>query len=127
MFSTTIFNQKLRNKSIAWRPPLGYIYDLSIARGRLDRQHYLTAGTAMGMTRVLFKDGVTTITNVAASTNVGIMFTIIVLSLTDKGAHFFDTVLGEERANKLRYVFQQQLCYWDVVDIAIIIMLVGAR
>ena len=29
MFSTTIFNQKLRNKSIAWRP-LGYIYDLSI-------------------------------------------------------------------------------------------------
>jgi hypothetical protein len=29
MFSTTIFNQKLRNQSIAWCP-LGYIYDLSI-------------------------------------------------------------------------------------------------
>ena len=29
MFSTTIFNQTLRNQSIAWRP-LGYIYDLSI-------------------------------------------------------------------------------------------------
>ena len=40
------------------------------------------------------------------------MFTIIVLSLTNKGAHFFDTVLGVERANKMRYVFQQLLCYW---------------
>ena len=29
MFSTTIFNQTLQNKSIAWRP-LGYIYDLTI-------------------------------------------------------------------------------------------------
>jgi hypothetical protein len=29
MFSTTIFNQKLRNTAVAWRP-LGYIYDLSI-------------------------------------------------------------------------------------------------
>lgn len=92
------------------------------ARGRLDllaqelyswdRQHYLTAGTAMDMPRLLFKDGVTTITNITASTNVGIMFTIIVLSLTSKGSQFFDTVLGEEKANKMRYVFQQLLCYW---------------
>ena len=92
------------------------------ARGRLDllaqelyswdQQHYLTAGTAMDMPRLLFKDGVTTITNITASTNVGIMFTIIVLSLTSKGARFFDTVLGEEKANKMRYVFQQLLCYW---------------
>ena len=59
----------------------------------------------MDMPRLLFKDGVTTITNVTASTNVGIMFTIIVLSLTDKGVHCFDTVLGEEKANKMRYVF----------------------
>ena len=29
MFSTTIFNQTLQNKYIAWRP-LGYIYDLTI-------------------------------------------------------------------------------------------------
>ena len=28
MFSTTIFNQKLRNTSIVWHP-LGYIYELS--------------------------------------------------------------------------------------------------
>ena len=54
-----------------------------------DRQHYLTAGTASDMPRLLFKDGVTTITNVTASTNVGIMFTIVMLLLTDKSAHFF--------------------------------------
>jgi hypothetical protein len=65
----------------------------------------------MDMPRLLFKDEVTTITNITASTNVGIMFTIIVLSLTDKGAHFFYTVLGEEKANKMRHVFQQLLCY----------------
>jgi hypothetical protein len=47
-----------------------------------------------------------------ASTNVGIMFAIIVLSITDKGAHFFDQVLGPDKANQMRYVFQQLLCYW---------------
>jgi hypothetical protein len=61
----------------------------------------LTAGTASNMPRLLFKDGVTTITNVTASTNVGIKFTIVVLSLTDKGEHFFDKVLGEKKPNKM--------------------------
>jgi hypothetical protein len=49
---------------------------------------------------------------VTASTNVGIMFTVIILSLTDKGAFFFDEVLGSDKANKMCYVFQQMLCYW---------------
>jgi hypothetical protein len=77
-----------------------------------DRQHFLTAGTATEMPRLLFKDGVTTITKVTASTNVGIMFTVVILSLTDKGAAFFDKILGSDKANKMRYVFQQMLCYW---------------
>jgi hypothetical protein len=29
MFSTTIFNQKLHNQSIAWYPLLGYIYSIN--------------------------------------------------------------------------------------------------
>jgi hypothetical protein len=46
-----------------------------------------------------------TITSVTVSTNVGILFAVIVLSFTDKGAQFFDTaVLGE--ANQMRQVFQ---------------------
>ena len=40
------------------------------------------------------------------------MFAIIVLSITDKGAHFFDQVLGPDKANQMQYVFQQLLCYW---------------
>ena len=70
---------------------------------------YLTAGTATDMPRLLFKDGITTITNVTASTNVGIM---VILSLTDKGAHYFEQVLGATKANQMHYVFQQLLCYW---------------
>ena len=77
-----------------------------------DQQHYLTAGTATDMPRLLFKDGITSITNVTASTNVGIMFLVVILSLTDKGAHYFEQVLGPTKANQMRYVFQQLLCYW---------------
>jgi hypothetical protein len=40
------------------------------------------------------------------------MFAIIVMSITDKGADFFNQVLGPVKANQMRYVFQQLLCYW---------------
>jgi hypothetical protein len=38
LFSTTIFNQDLRNKSTAWRP-LGYIYDTNIIDSKKERTH----------------------------------------------------------------------------------------
>jgi hypothetical protein len=68
-----------------------------------DRQHVLTAGTASDILFLLFKDGVTrhqSITNVTVSTNVGIMFSVVVLSLTNKGAHFFDNILGTKKPTK---------------------------
>ncbi len=37
-FTTSIFNQELRNKSEAWRP-LGYIYDLAILASQEIRAH----------------------------------------------------------------------------------------
>jgi hypothetical protein len=37
---------------------------------------------------------------------------VVVLSMTTKGRHFFDSTLGAVKAQNLRYVFQQLLCYW---------------
>jgi hypothetical protein len=50
-----------------------------------DRQHYLSAGTNKAMSHLLFKDGVTKLTDITASTNVGIVFTVVVLSITTQG------------------------------------------
>jgi hypothetical protein len=66
-----------------------------------DQQHFLMAGMTSEMPQLLFKDGVTTITKVTASTNVIIMFMVVVLLLTDLGASFFDEVLGSDKANKM--------------------------
>jgi hypothetical protein len=77
-----------------------------------DRQHYMSAGTNKLMPRLLFKDGITKLTDITASTNVGIMFTVVVLSMTTKGRNFFDEALGALKAQKMRYVFQQLLSYW---------------
>jgi hypothetical protein len=77
-----------------------------------DRQHYMSAGTNKLMPRLLFKDGITKLTDITASTNVGIMFTVVLLSLTTKGSNFFNIALGPLKAQKMRYVFQQLLSYW---------------
>jgi hypothetical protein len=77
-----------------------------------DRQHYLSAGTEKTMPRLLFKDGISKLTDITASTNVGIMLTVVVLSMTTKGSHFFNKTLGALKAQQMRYVFQQLLSYW---------------
>ena len=69
-------------------------------------------GTEKTMPRLLFKDGISKLTDITASTNVGIMLTVVVLSLTSKGNHFFNVTLGPLKAQQMRYVFQQLLCYW---------------
>jgi hypothetical protein len=38
LFTTTLFNQKLRNKASAWRP-LGYVYDINIVDSKQERAH----------------------------------------------------------------------------------------
>jgi hypothetical protein len=64
------------------------------------------------MPRLLFKDGLSKLTDTTASTNMGIMLTVVVLSLTTKGSHLFNCTLGPMKAQQMRYVFQQLLCYW---------------
>jgi hypothetical protein len=64
--------------------------------------------------RLLWQDGVTTITLLTGDLKVGKMFAIVAAALTLEGQQFFEANLpgGEATWKKMLYVFQQILCYW---------------
>ena len=65
------------------------------------------------MPRLLWKDGITNLTDLTASQKVGIMFTIVVMSLQSDGIEFFDHVLEKPKiTDDMRQCFQMMLCYW---------------
>ena len=69
----------------------------------LPRQRFVISGAEMCMPRLLWKDGVTSLTDLAARLKVGIMFTIIVVSLREEGIKLFTLVLGSsQRLNEMR-------------------------
>ena len=79
----------------------------------LPRQRLASYGSDKDMPRLLWKDGITSLTDLTASCKVGIMFTIVVLSLQDNGNQFFLSVFGQARSvNDMRECFQMILCYW---------------
>ena len=79
----------------------------------LPRQRFASSGTEPGMPRLLWKDGVTSLTDLAAKLKVGIMFTIVVVSLQEEGSKFFASVFGSsQQLNEMRQVFQMLLSYW---------------
>ena len=87
----------------------------AIVRGltRLPRQRFSRAGTQPDMPRLLWKDGITSLTDLSAKYRVGIMFTIVVVSLQDEGIIFFtDVFKSAQRLNDMRQVFQMLLTYW---------------
>ena len=73
----------------------------------LPRQCLATAGSNPAMPRLLWKNGITNLSDLTASAKVGIMFTLLVVALTDKGEHFLQqhsktTKSGEICWNVLR-------------------------
>jgi hypothetical protein len=64
--------------------------------------------------RLLWADGVTTISNLTGDLKVGKFMGVIAVSLTLEGQQFFESVLpdGIEGWRKMTYVFQQIICYW---------------
>ena len=79
----------------------------------LPRQRLASAGSQPDMPRLLWKDGVTSLTDLSAAYKVGIMFTITVVSLQEDGVSYFTRVLGSlQRLNEMRQVFQMLLSYW---------------
>jgi hypothetical protein len=64
--------------------------------------------------RLLWPDGVTTITQLTGDLKVGKMFAIVAAACTLEGQFFFERTLpgGTGTWEKMVYVFQQILCYW---------------
>ena len=64
--------------------------------------------------RLIWQDGVTTLTHLTADLKVGKIFAICCIASTLEGEQFFSTVLenGAATWHKMLYVFQQILCYW---------------
>ena len=67
-----------------------------------------------GFPRLLWQDGVTTITNLTGDLKVGKMFAICCVASTLEGEKFFTDNFPEGAVTwrKMLYVFQQILCYW---------------
>lgn len=89
---------------------------------QLDRQYFMASGGNKKMPRLLFKDGVTSLANLPCSHVVGVLLTIVVVSLTDAGKALFekafsapskDRRVGVKRLNDMRYVFSMLLSYWS--------------
>jgi hypothetical protein len=79
----------------------------------LPRQRYVLSGAEPLMPRLLWKDGITSLSEITAKYKVGIMFTIVTVSLQDEGMGLFEDVSGSnERPNDMRQVFQMMLAYW---------------
>jgi hypothetical protein len=79
----------------------------------LPRQKYLTSGSEPLMPRLRWSDGISSLTDLEAKYKVGIMFTIVAITLQDDGAELFAEVLGSSaRVAQMRQVFQMMLCYW---------------
>jgi hypothetical protein len=79
----------------------------------LPRQRFADSGTEPGMPHLLWKDGVTSLTDLSAKLKVGIMFTLVVMSSQEFFLKFFTLVLGSsQRVNEMRQVFQMLLLYW---------------
>ena len=77
------------------------------------RQHYLSAGTQKNMPSLLWKSGISKITNTTANAKVGMMLTILVVSLTREGKEFFNKTFNHhDKTSNMQYVFQMMLSYW---------------
>ena len=78
-----LFNNELKPK---YRAQLDAI---AINMTKWDKQFYMHADTNSDMPRTIFKDGITTLTKLTHTYIVGIMLTVIILSLTDDGQQVF--------------------------------------
>jgi hypothetical protein len=76
-------------------------------------QRYASSGDEPLMPRLLWKDVTASLSELTVKYKVGILFTIITVSLQDKGKSLFEDVLGSNaRLNDMLQVFQMMLAYW---------------
>jgi hypothetical protein len=76
------------------------------------QQRFMSGGSDKTYPRLLWKDGITSLTMVKATHRVGFMLTIVLATLTKTGEQLFNDAMGAERTRNMREVFQLLLCYW---------------
>ena len=78
---------------------------------KLPRQRLIRSSNFAQSPRLLFKDGISTLTKLPAATKVGMMYALVIAAVTRDGKHAFRK-LSEEAYNDILYAFEQCLCYW---------------
>ena len=78
---------------------------------KLPRQRFLSACSGNKYPRNLWNDGVTDLKFLSADQKVGILFTIVLLSVTTLGQKVFVDAMGGEKTRDMIEVFQMMLCY----------------
>jgi len=77
------------------------------------RQYYISSGSQKAMPTLLWKSGISQLSLLSGNDKVGIMLTIVVLSLTTQGTEYFNNVLKDNlKRRNMQEVFQMMLCYW---------------
>jgi hypothetical protein len=90
----------------------------------MDKQHYITLGSDKAMPHILFKDGVTNLAKLPTAHVIGILLTVVIITLTDKGKLLLQTAFasgkapadearGIKRLNDMWYMFSMLLVYWS--------------
>jgi hypothetical protein len=64
----------------------------------MDKQHYMTSGSNKVMPRILFKDGVTNLAKLPSAHVIGILLTVVIITLTDEGKLLLQTAFAPGKA-----------------------------
>ena len=78
---------------------------------KLPRQRLIRSSNFSHSPRLLFKDGISTLTKLPAATKVGMMFALVVAAVTRDGKYAFRK-LSDDSYTDILYAFEQCLCYW---------------
>jgi hypothetical protein len=85
----------------------------------LPRQKIFRSSNFPEAPRLLFKDGISSLKQTPGCDRAGMVFALMVASLTRDGSEAF-VKLDDEDANKIIYVLEMLLCYWAWLKLDII-------
>ena len=97
------------------KPVGGARLDVLVQRlNLLPKQRYATSGGGItDFPRLLWKHGVSKLTDLEAKYRVGVLFTIMVVALTEEGRKLFlDIYKTESKVNNIIQCIEMVLCYW---------------
>jgi hypothetical protein len=75
------------------------------------RQRSMSSDSNSSFPRLLWKNGITKLTELTADYKVGRLLTVVVISLTKKGKMLFDRALGKDKGIHVQVSFQKLLAY----------------